>query len=243
MQNRTVAEVMTWEVVQARPDTPAQELARLLDVHRISGLPVVDGDDKVMGVVSRTDLPALPGDRSRSPAGRLPHPAPRRPPGTGTPGGATARDVMTTPAVTVHPEHRVADAARLMQRRHVDRLPVVDEEDRLIGITTRRDLLRVFLRPDEQILVEVAGEVLGRTLGVPPDAVRVSVRDGLVTLRGTLAHEDDIPAAIGLTWRVDGVVGVVSRLVPRAGDGGGPYGEPLPPAPHPPDEGRDRTGS
>ncbi|MEU7188914.1 CBS domain-containing protein, partial [Streptomyces sp. NPDC045369] len=72
MQNRTVAEVMTWEVVQARPDTPAKELARLLDVHRISGLPVVDGDDKVMGVVSRTDLPAPPGDRPGSPAGRLP---------------------------------------------------------------------------------------------------------------------------------------------------------------------------
>ncbi|MFI2235956.1 CBS domain-containing protein [Streptomyces chrestomyceticus] len=238
MQNRTVAEVMTWEVVQARPDTPAKELARLLDVHRISGLPVVDGDGKVMGVVSRTDLPASPGDQPGSPAGRLPRPAPRRPAGT----GATAGEVMTTPAVTVHPEHRVADAARLMQRRHVDRLPVVDEEDRLIGITTRRDLLRVFLRPDEQIVVEVAGEVLGRTLGVPPDAVRVSVRDGLVTLRGTLPHEDDIPAAIGLTWRVDGVVGVVSRLVPRAGDDGGPYAEPLEPAPCPPGESRDRTG-
>ncbi|MFK8850715.1 CBS domain-containing protein [Streptomyces sp. Ac-502] len=135
--------------------------------------------------------------------------------------------MMTTPAVTVHPEHRVADAARLMQRRHVDRLPVVDEEDRLIGITTRRDLLRVFLRPDEQILVEVVGEVLGRALDVPPDDVRVSVRDGLVTLRGTLAHEDDIPAAVGLTWRVDGVVGVVSRLVAREGDSSGPHGEPL----------------
>ncbi|WP_030018436.1 CBS domain-containing protein [Streptomyces monomycini] len=228
MQNRTVAEVMTWEVVQARPDTPAKELARLLDVHRISGLPVVDGDDKVMGVVSRTDLPALPGDRPGGPAAWPPHPVPRRPAGPRAADGATtAGDVMTTPAVTVHPEHRVADAARLMQRRHVDRLPVVDEEDRLIGITTRRDLLRVFLRPDEQILVEVVGEVLGRALDVPPDEVRVSVRDGLVTLRGTLAHEDDIPAAIGLTWRVDGVVGVVSRLVAREGDNGGPYGEPL----------------
>ncbi|MFH8411349.1 CBS domain-containing protein [Streptomyces sp. NPDC018019] len=229
MRNRTVAEVMTWEVVQARPDTPARELARLLDVHRISGLPVVDGDDKVMGVVSRTDLPASPGGRASGPA--VPagpsRPAAHRPAGTGAGGGTTAGEVMTTPAVTVHPEHRVADAARIMQRRHVDRLPVVDEEDRLIGITTRRDLLRVFLRPDEQIRAEVAGEVLGDALGAPPDEVRVSVRDGLVTLRGTLAHEDDIPVAIGLTWRVDGVVGVVNRLVPRAGDDGVPYAEPL----------------
>ncbi|MFD7663893.1 CBS domain-containing protein [Streptomyces sp. NPDC059788] len=221
MQNRTVAEVMTWEVVQARPDTPAQELARLLDVHRISGLPVVDGDDKVMGVVSRTDLPVPPGGRA-APAGR-PQPAPRRTAGAGAARGTTAGEVMTTPAVTVHPEHRVVDAARIMQRRHVDRLPVVDEEDRLIGITTRRDLLRVFLRSDEQIRAEVVEEVLGRALDVPPDDVRVRVRDGLVTLRGTLAHEDDIPPAIGLTWRVDGVVGVVNRLVPRAGDDGAPY--------------------
>ncbi|MFH8347740.1 CBS domain-containing protein [Streptomyces sp. NPDC018045] len=225
MQDRTVAEVMTWEVVQARPDTPAKELARLLDVHRISGLPVVDGDDKVMGVVSRTDLATPAGDRA-APLWRPPRPAPRRPAGTGAAGGTTAGEVMTTPAVTVHPEHRVVDAARLMQRRHVDRLPVVDEEDRLIGITTRRDLLRVFLRPDEQIRAEVAGE-LSSVLVVLPDEVRVSVRDGLVTLRGTLAHEDDIPAAIGSTWRVDGVVGVVNRLVPRAGDDGAPHGEPL----------------
>ncbi|WP_032916571.1 CBS domain-containing protein [Streptomyces rimosus] len=216
MQDHTVAEVMTWEVVQARPDTPAQELARLLDVHRISGLPVVDGDDKVMGVVSRTDLPAPPGGRPESPA------VPRPPVGPGAVRGTTAGEVMTTPAVTVHPEHRVVDAARIMQRRHVDRLPVVDEEDRLIGITTRRDLLRVFLRTDRQIRAEVADEVLGRTLGVPPDDVLVSVRDGVVTLRGTLAHEDDIPVAIGLTWRVDGVVGVVNRLVPRAGGDGPP---------------------
>ncbi|MFK8850716.1 CBS domain-containing protein [Streptomyces sp. Ac-502] len=85
MQNRTVAEVMTWEVVRARPDTPAKELARLLDVHRISGLPVVDGDDKVMGVVSRTDLPAPPvtgpeaRPRGRPTRYRAARPAPARP--------------------------------------------------------------------------------------------------------------------------------------------------------------------
>ncbi|OKI02689.1 hypothetical protein A6A06_14300 [Streptomyces sp. CB02923] len=220
---------MTWEVVQARPDTPAEELVRLLDVHGISGLPVVDGDDKVMGVVSRTDLPA-PAGGPDAPDG--PSRPASRPPAGAAAGGTTAGEVMTTPAVTVHPEHRVEDAARIMQRRHVDRLPVVDEEDRLIGITTRRDLLRVFLRPDEQIRAEVAGEVLGRALGVPPDDVRVSVRDGLVTLRGTLVHEDDIPAAIGLTWRVDGVVGVVSRLVARADDGCTPRGPDGPNGPH-----------
>ncbi len=56
VEERTVGQVMTSEVVQARPDTSFEELARMLIVHRIGGLPVVDDDDKVMGVVSRKDL-------------------------------------------------------------------------------------------------------------------------------------------------------------------------------------------
>ncbi|MFV5996789.1 CBS domain-containing protein [Streptomyces sp. NPDC056231] len=186
MNTRIVGEVMTSEVVCASRQTPLDDVVRLLDRHRISALPVVDHDDKVVGVVSGADLAH----------GSV---------------ATTAGELMTTPAVTIHPEQRVSDAARLMARQTVDRLPVVDEEDRLIGIATRGDLLRVFLRTDEEIRQRVV-EVLVSALRLPPGAVAVSVRDGMVTLEGRLHHRSDVPLALRSTWRLEGVVGVVSRL-------------------------------
>ncbi|MEV1063598.1 CBS domain-containing protein [Streptomyces sp. NPDC050263] len=116
-----------------------------------------------------------------------------------------------------------------MERHGVERLPVVDEEDRLIGIATRRDLLRVFLRTDCEIRREVHDEVLTHALGRPDHGVTVSVRDGMATLEGPLEHSGDLPLVIRLTYRVDGVVGVVNRLTaPTAsgpvGPGKGPTG-------------------
>ncbi|GGJ48297.1 CBS domain-containing protein [Streptomyces brasiliensis] len=220
---RIIGEVMTREVVQARPETPFKDVARLLDRHRISGLPVVDRDDKVVGVVSETDLIRHQAASSASRrATELPRPATGRPARHAADGkAATAGDLMSTPAVTVHPEQRVADAARVMERHGVERLPVVDEEDRLIGIATRRDLLRVFLRTDEEIHQEVA-DVLSRGTGLAADTVTVSVRDGVVTLEGCLEHRSGIPEAIHLTYRIDGVVGVVNSLTCRVDDGRGP---------------------
>ncbi|MFE9109813.1 CBS domain-containing protein [Streptomyces collinus] len=196
MTSHTVGEVMTSDVVQACRTTPFKEVVRLLDHHRISGLPVVDDDDKVLGVVSRTDLVRDQANR----AGRDPARA------------VTAQDLMSVPAITVHPEQSVPDAARLMERRGVERLPVVDEEDRLIGIATRRDLLRVFLRTDDDIRRQVTEEVLAGGLGLPPDAVRVSVRDGVVTLDGRVELRSQVPEAVHSVWRLEGVVGVVNGL-------------------------------
>ncbi|MFI9749712.1 CBS domain-containing protein [Streptomyces collinus] len=187
---------MTSDVVQACRTTPFKEVVRLLDHHRISGLPVVDDDDKVLGVVSGTDLVRAQANR----AGRDPAHA------------VTAQDLMSAPAITVHPEQSVPDAARLMERRGVERLPVVDEEDRLIGIATRRDLLRVFLRTDDDIRRQVTEEVLVGGLGLPPDAVRVSVRDGVVTLDGRVELRSQVPEAVHSVWRLEGVVGVVNGL-------------------------------
>ncbi|MFF3201045.1 CBS domain-containing protein [Streptomyces sp. NPDC002962] len=221
---RIVGEVMTQDVVEAHRETPFKDVVRLLDRHRIGGLPVVDDDDKVVGVISQTDLirrqaagpPAARARRFRlPPLGR----SARRADSAGTGGAVTAQELMSTPAVTVHPEQRVADAARVMERHGVERLPVVDEEDRLIGIATRRDLLRVFLRTDDEIRREVRDEVLARAVGRPVHGASVRVRDGMVTLEGDLDSGDDIPLAIRLTYRVDGVVGVVNRLTVRPGSG------------------------
>ncbi|MFE0511809.1 CBS domain-containing protein [Streptomyces sp. NPDC058964] len=219
--SRTVGEVMTREVVEAHRETSFKDVARLLDRHRISGLPVVDHDDKVVGVISETDLIRRQAARSVPGRGRrLWTPALRRSARrTAAVARATrAQELMSSPAITVHPEQRVEDAARIMERRGVERLPVVDEEDRLIGIATRRDLLRVFLRTDEEIRRDVIDDVLNRALCLPPHIVVVSVLDGMVTLEGRLEHRSDIPLAIQLTWRIDGVVGVVNSLTFRIDD-------------------------
>ncbi|WP_367325285.1 CBS domain-containing protein [Streptomyces sp. HUAS ZL42] len=218
---RIVGEVMTREVVEAHRDTSFKDVARLLDEHHISGLPVVDQDDKVLGVISETDL--IRHQAARPAENRVRHSrlSARRRAATRRAAdrarATTAEDLMSTPAITVHPEQPVADAARVMERHGVERLPVVDEEDRLIGIATRRDLLRVFLRMDEEIRREVLDDVT-RAMSLPPHTVIVSVQDGMVTLEGRLEHRSDIPLVIQLTYRVDGVVGVLNSLTYRIDD-------------------------
>ncbi|MFH8253934.1 CBS domain-containing protein [Streptomyces roseolus] len=186
MRHLKVGGLMTDDVVTAPPDTSFRDVAKLLAEYDIGGLPVVDADDHVVGVVSESDLLA------------------RR--------ALTVRGVTSAPAVTVHAEEAAADAARLMVRRGVERLPVVDEEERLVGIVTRRDLLRVFLRPDPEIRRRVREEVLSDAMDLPQDAVDVHVLDGVVILAGRLRRRSQAAMLLRLVERVDGVVAVVDRL-------------------------------
>ncbi|MGY3848127.1 CBS domain-containing protein [Streptomyces hydrogenans] len=186
MKHLKVGGLMTDDVVSALPAMSFRDVAKLLAEHDITGLPVVDADDHVIGVVSESDLLA------------------RR--------ALTVRGVMSTPAVTVHAEEAAADAARLMARRGVERLPVVDEEERLVGIVTRRDLLRVFLRPDPEIRRRIRDEVLADAMDLPPDAIDVHVLDGVVTLAGRLRRRSQASMLRRLAERVEGVVAVVDRL-------------------------------
>ncbi|WP_435251448.1 CBS domain-containing protein [Streptomyces tendae] len=135
-----------------------------------------------------------------------------------TAGDVTAGDLMSSPAITVHPEQTVPDAARLMERRGVERLPVVDEADRLVGIATRRDLLRVFLRGDDDIRRQVTEEIVVTAMGLPSDTVRVAVRDGVVTLDGRVEARGQVPELVHAVWRLDGVVGVMNGLGFRIDD-------------------------
>ncbi|WP_405877737.1 CBS domain-containing protein [Streptomyces sp. NBC_01136] len=218
---RIVGEVMTREVVEARRETSFKDVARLLDQHRISGLPVVDQDDKVLGVISETDLirrQAAGSTDGRAPRFRMPALGRSARRAAAVARATTAEGLMSTPAITVHPEQPIADAARVMERHGVERLPVVDEEDRLIGIATRRDLLRVFLRTDEEIRREVLEDVLNRAMCLPAHAVTASVTDGMVTLGGCLERRSDIPFLLRLVYRLDGVVGVVNTLTFRIDD-------------------------
>ncbi|MGW5342714.1 CBS domain-containing protein [Streptomyces sp. NPDC004050] len=207
MKHIKVADLMTDEVVSVAPDTAIKDVAKLLAQYDISGVPVLNDGDHVVGVVSQTDL--LAG------GARLPSPdplgggAPVKPPAAG--------DIMSAPAVTVRAEETAADAARLMTRRGIERLPVVDVEDRLVGIVTRRDLLRLFLRPDAEIRRRV-DDVLRDVAGVSADEVEVHVVDGIVTLDGRVRHQSQLPVLLGLVERLDGVVAVASRVTARSDD-------------------------
>ncbi|MFF3200999.1 CBS domain-containing protein [Streptomyces sp. NPDC002962] len=213
--------LMVGDVVTARRDTPFKEVVRLLEEHRISGLPVIDENHKVIGVISETDLMLRQARESGSTGvlarcRRLIGGRARR--ASAKSRARTAGGVMSAPAVTVRADATVAEAARLMTEHRVERLPVVDEEGSLVGIVTRRDLLQVFLRTDAEIRREVQQEVFVNTLWLAPHAVEATVRDGVVTLTGQLERRSEIPIAVGMTRRLDGVVDVVDHLSYRLDD-------------------------
>ncbi|WP_020139548.1 CBS domain-containing protein [Streptomyces sp. 351MFTsu5.1] len=222
MKHSKVGSVMTMEVVRATYGTPFKEVARLLREHRISGLPVVDEDDKVIGVISETDLMThqaqLPDPYETQRRFRLTAltPAARRQAAKAK--ARTAGQLMSQPPVTVHADDTIVEAARTMAKNRVERLPVLDEEGRLVGIVTRRDLLQVFLRPDAEIRKEVIDEVLVRALWLAPRSVDVSVTDGVVTLTGQTERKSEKEIATAMTTRVDGVVAVVDKLTYRLDD-------------------------
>ncbi len=206
MQSLKVTDLMSDEVVSVVPGTAFKDVAKLLAQYDISGVPVLDDEDRVVGVVSQTDVLAHAGpDPYASPDER---PAARP---------TTAGEIMSAPAITVLAGGTAADAARLMTRRGIERLPVVDEEDRLVGIITRRDLLRMFLRPDSEIRRRVQ-EALRDVADVPAADVEVHVVDGIVTLDGTVARRSRLPVILSLVERIDGVVAVASRLTARTDD-------------------------
>lgn len=220
MRHRIVSELMTTDVVSVRRDTTFTEIAKLLAEHGITAVPVVDDSDRPLGVVSEADLLRKEADRL-DPAGLLPalHPPSA---GRGKADATTAEGLMTSPAVVARPEWTVVEAARAMEQNRVKRLPVVDGSGRLIGVVSRADLLRVFLRGDRTIREEITSDILMRALGIPPTAVTVHVVDGRVTLRGTVARRSTIAIALRLCRGVDGVVDVSERLAFEADDTDGP---------------------
>jgi CBS domain-containing protein len=214
-----VRDVMTRKVVTVDRLTPFSDIVRLLSDRRISGVPVLMMGRRVAGVVSEADLLALEDEEVRqarmhaNATGRWRRPLRR------VHWGLTAGALMSAPAVTIYPEATIPHAAQVMASRHIRRLPVVGEDGRLIGIVTRRDLLSVFLRSDDEIAERVRA-LLDDLLSADPGSVTATVRDGVVILTGhpEAAHDRElIPVMIRLIWDVDGVIDVVNRLE-RAGD-------------------------
>ncbi|KUN82766.1 CBS domain-containing protein [Streptomyces griseoruber] len=215
MWHRMVSDLMTTSVVSVRRDTGFKEIAKLLAEHGITAVPVVD-DERVLGVVSEADLLRKEAGLL-DPAGVLPVLRPG-PADRARAEATTAEGLMNSPAVTARPQWTAVEAAQVMERHHVKRLPVVDEADRLVGLVSRADLLRVFLRGDSAIREEITGEVLIRALGITPGAVTVRVVDGRVSLTGTVERKSLVPVVVRLCQGVDGVVDVSAELHHRVDD-------------------------
>ncbi|MFF6995519.1 CBS domain-containing protein [Streptomyces sp. NPDC008313] len=207
-----VSDVMTHTVVAVGRDASFKDVVELMQQWKVSALPVLAGENRVVGVVSEADLLLKEEFRDRDPD-RLTQW--RRLPDLAKAGALTAGELMSAPPVTVHAGATLAEAARIMAQRQVKRLPVVDAHGVLEGVVSRADLLKVFLRPDEEIAEEVRREVVARLLPVPPGSIEVTVSDGVVRLTGQVRDTSVIPVAARLVRAVEGVVDVAFDLPPR----------------------------
>jgi CBS domain-containing protein len=210
MRQWRVKDVMTTDVVTVLADTPYGEIVNTLAKHKISAVPVLDTFGRVLGVVSEADLlhkVEFIGDHGQ----RIFEWGTRKA-NRAKAEGATAQDLMTTPAVTIQPAISVVVAAKRLEEEHIKRLPVVDEMGRLVGIVARRDLLRMYLRPDQDLREDVVEGVLRKVLWVDPLTVKADVADGVVTLSGELDRKSTAELAVHITKTVPGVIRVVDQL-------------------------------
>jgi CBS domain-containing protein len=212
-----VREAMTGaaRLVVVSPETTLKEVADLMVEHGISGLPVVDADGRVLGVVSEADI--VRGEtggtgregmiaRARAVADPAAVAIPR-----------TAGEAMSSPALTIGADENVVAAAHRIAERGVNRLPVIEEDGRLVGILSRADVVRAFARSDEEI-ADAVREALERFLGLGPATVQVRVSDGHVHLAGDVDTDANAKLAAFFASGVAGVVAVESDL--RASDTG-----------------------
>jgi CBS domain-containing protein len=210
MAHRKVREVMTTDVTAVAEGTTFKDLAGLVTGRGAGALPVLDPDGRVTGVVCELDL-LRKQEYQEDPGARRP-PRHRRRRNRGRPAGLTAKDMMTSPALTVAADATIVEAARSLDRHQVRRLLVPGPDGRVAGIVSAHDLLKVYLRSDDDIRGEVTSEVLTRYLGANPGLVDVTVADGVVTLRGEVEKKTMTPLAVQMTRAVDGVVHAVNRL-------------------------------
>ncbi len=203
-----VRDVMTTSVISVDRITGYKEIASLLAKHHIGGVPVLMLGRQVAGMVTDADLVAAAGDRGDAGGGSWP----RRHHGGAKEHLLTAEQLMTSPAVTIYPDAPIGTAARTLTHHRIRRLPVVDEKGTLIGIVSRRDLLKLFLRPDAEIARQVT-EVVAEVLPDEAAAITVTVHEGVVTLTGHSAtgSKDELRLAVRLAADLDGVIDVVDR--------------------------------
>jgi CBS domain-containing protein len=206
-----IQDIMTTDVVTATPETSLKELARELVERGISGMPVVEADGSVVGVISETDVIAKerpePYDgRMARLLGRIDFEAQAK---------REARlvgETMSSPAITIEPFWTIPGAAELMRVHAVNRLPVI-RQGRLVGLVTRADLVRAFARSDEEIAADIRDYLTFQDgLWNGDGSVQVDVTGGETTLNGKVRRRADAEVLPKLVAKVPGVVGVHSTL-------------------------------
>jgi CBS domain-containing protein len=207
-QSATVRDVMTTAVSTISPETRLKEAAAILRSGGFSALPVVDRGGRVIGVLSEADL--LVKAERPAPAATQRSYARREQEERWT--GILACHLMSRPAVTVAPDAVLAEAAHLLHRHGLKRLPVVDDAGRPVGIVSRGDLLKVFLRSDEDVRRDVLERVRAEAASAGLPAVTVKVEDGVVTLRGVEVESGWGRRVTEIAEGADGVVAVRNLL-------------------------------
>jgi len=206
-----VADLMTIEVITVGRESSLKEAARRMIEAGISGLVVTDAAGGIVGVITEADFVKAESGRRAARRARL-----LRWFGNGEPAlPSTERlvgDVMTAAVITLTPDADHAAAARLMRKAGIKRIPIVDEDGRLVGIVSRSDILRAFARPDADIVDEIEHHIIGDVLWIDPKRVEIRSVEGNVTLDGRLETKSDATLLEDLVRRVDGVVSVAASL-------------------------------
>ena len=203
----TAREFMVTRLVTLPPQMDVLEGVRMLLKNRISGAPVVDADDHLLGIITEGDFLAMELERAQK--GDAP---------------AEVQDVMSQAVINVSPDLEIMDAARYMHSEGVKRVVVV-EDGRMVGILSRFDIVAAFTRPDDLIEDEIREDLIRRVLFVDPETVDVSVSNGVVTLVGTIGTRTEARLVEELASRLDGVVGVENQLGWRIDDTQPPSGD------------------
>ena len=184
-----------------------KDVVRRLADGCLSAIPVVSEDGRVVGVVSEADLilrdesfgvPWLPDGWMKRSDRRKAH-------------ARTAGELMTSPAITVGPDTDVTEAATIMRKHRIKRLPVCDGDGHLLGMVSRTELLREFLREDTDLRFDIA-ELLWHEMSIPKYEVWFTVEDGVVTAEGHVEHRVQAAEAISRIREIPGTVEVVDRL-------------------------------
>jgi CBS domain-containing protein len=208
-----VEDVMTRDVATARAEMTLKEAARGMAARGISGMPVVDEDGSVIGVISEADLLGKERDEPERNGGALGRFRQRGETDEGRRFAARlVGAAMTTPAITVAPYCPVTIAADRMLEAGINRLPVI-RRDTLIGIVTRADLVRAFARSDSELEADVREMVeLQKELGGDRRPIQVAIRDGEVRLTGEVRRQSQADVIAKVVRSVPGVVAVSSDL-------------------------------